>query len=224
MGVNVWAFRVGNYVAWPPAGWMHAIRFSSLGDLTSELESRGLADNVETLAIVAHGDVAGLVQLDRNLTPGTIGSFSSEIAALGRYISSRGKLVFMSCLAGADRDGDQLLTKLSLLLSNRSIIGFTIKGAKASEGMTCAAGQVYEGDGLLDGMPASQLRGLPELREGSLYSKWAWNGSITRLPTLEQAKRPKNKCAKPGCPGHKSPGDRCQLYVKGLSRPLPYAR
>jgi hypothetical protein len=74
-------------------------------------------------------------------------------------------------------------------------------------------GQVYElpnGESYAGlGVPAAKLKGVKMLTEESIYSKWARNGVIVRKDALEQNRDPKHRCARPGCPGHKSATDRC---------------
>jgi hypothetical protein len=222
MKVRVWAFRVGNFVESSASGWAYAIRFNSLKDLIAGMSERKLNGRVESLAIVAHGDASGVVQLDSNLTPTTINNFTADLAALADFLDPHAKLIFISCLAGSGKEGDQLLTGISRILSNVHVIGFTIQGAMAQEGLPSAAGQVLEGQNFMRGMPAEKMRGLPALTEYSAFSKWARNGYISRIPIQEQTKQPGYRCAWSSCPGHAHPMDRCQPAIKGMTKPFPY--
>ena len=45
-----------------------------------------------------------------------------------------------------------------------------------------------------------------KLHPSSKFAKWARNGKITRMPDLEQNRRPNTTCADPSCPGHSDAG------------------
>lgn len=222
MGQKVWAWRVGNFPSDSSSGWTQSIHFKALEDLVDTLEKKKLRRQVDTLAIVAHGDAGGLVQLDRNLTPGTLASFGETLTAMDGYFGDwGGKLLFVSCIAALGKDGDDLLTGLSKYLPNVHVIGFTINGAMV-ESYPNLPGQVYEGQNFMSGMNAKLMKALPPLTEYSPFSKWARNGYITKIPYEEQVKRPKYRCAWSLCPGHKNPIDRCVPAIKGLGYPKPY--
>jgi hypothetical protein len=203
--------------------WAHVIHFNALGDLAKLLTDKKLKDGqIDRLAIIAHGDASGVVQLDRVLSPTTIGSFSSEISAVGGFVGQHGKLIFISCLAGSGPAGSQLLTMISRTLSNRHIIGFTINGAMMAGAWPSAPGQVYEGENFISGMPATAMKGMKLLNEYSVFSKWARNGFITKIPYQEQVKNPHYKCAWSLCPGHARPTEWCQPHFKGAKHSYPY--
>jgi hypothetical protein len=172
--------------------------------------------------IVAHGDAGGVVQLDRNLTSKTVASFGSELSALSGYLTTHAHLVFVSCIAAVGPEGDVLLTEVSKYLPNRHVVGFTINGGMAQEGLPAMPGQVLEAENSQRGMPAKLLKGLPMLTEYSYFSKWARNGAITRIPAQEQVARPNFKCAWSACPGHAKSTDRCWPAIKGLAKARPY--
>jgi Domain of unknown function (DUF4347) len=222
MESKVWAFRVGNFVQDSSSGWSYSIRFNSLKELIEALREKKLSGQVETLAIVAHGDAAGLVQLDRDLNRSTIGSFGNALTNLNDFLMPHGKLIFVSCLAALGQEGTELLIGISKYLPNRHIIGFTINGGMAQEGLPTLPGQVLEAENFMRGMPAKLLKELPTLTEYSNFSKWARNGYITKIPLQEQIKRPNYRCAWSLCPGHAKPTDRCVPAIKGLIKPRPY--
>src|SRR5687768_15247288 len=92
------------------SGWSHTIRFSSLRNLLDRMSERGgLRGRVRRLGIVAHGDIDGVVQLDRLLTAGTVSRFASEFNDLRLYLTSDAQLIFYSCIAGGGADGVRLL-------------------------------------------------------------------------------------------------------------------
>jgi Domain of unknown function (DUF4347) len=223
MGVNVWASRVGNFVASGHSEWAHVIHFNALSDLATSLTDKKLKQGeIEKLVIIAHGDAGGVVQLDRVLTPDTISSFASEIDALRGFMGVHCKLIFMSCISAVGPQGSLLLTKLSSSLTNRHIIGFTIKGAMMAGGWPSTPGQVYEGDNFMSGMPAKAMKGMKPLTEYSVFSKWGRNGFITKIPYEEQVKNPNFKCAWWNCPGHAKPTEWCQPHFKGVKHLYPY--
>lgn len=224
MGCKVWAYRVGNYPDDKSSGWQHSIRFSSLDDLSKELDDRGLRRSVDTLGIVAHGDTGGLVQLDQDLTPATIASFGKSILQLNNYFETPAKLMFLSCIAGDGPQGTKFLLELSSRLPNVHVIGFTIFGVEAAPGQPSRPGQMYEIESPAPQLTAKILKGLPLIDEYDKFSKWALNGYITKIPIQEQIKRPGYRCAWSTCPGHAKPTDRCVPAVRGLGRDRPYPR
>ncbi|MEP6495249.1 MAG: hypothetical protein ABJF01_21360 [bacterium] len=223
MGTNVWAYRVGNFPSDAKTGWSYSIHFHGLDELIASLKAKRLERKVDTLAIVAHGDAGGLVQLDRDLTPLSIGSFISAFTDLNAYFEEGGgKLIFISCIAAIGADGDALLTGVSKLVPNTHVVGFTINGAMAQEGLPTAPGQVLDGDNFMRGMSAKLMKGRPVLTEYSVFSKWARNGYITKIPYQEQVKRLGFRCAWSTCPGHAKPTDRCVPALKGVGHARPW--
>ena len=224
MGVRVWAHRIGNFVRKPESGFGFTIRFSGLDDLIASMSKSGLRGRVESLVIVAHGDESGLVQLDRNLTPTALPSFDREFTNLKPYFepSAGSKLIFMSCLAGLEKDGDRLLCGISARLANVHVSGFEVNGSTVAEGMPMEPGSLTDGIGLMNGGPAKLMKGKPVLDEYSIFSKWAFNGYITRIPAREQLQRKGLKCAWSLCPGHAKPTDRCVPATKGMQGARAY--
>jgi hypothetical protein len=223
MGTKIWAYRVGNFVSDSSSGWSYSFRFNAIKDLIKQLKEKNLERRVDTLAIVAHGDLGGVVQLDRNLTPSTVASFGVDFNDLNYFFEDGGgKLIFVSCIAALGSDGDNLLISISKYLPNVHVIGFTINGVMSKDGLPSLPGQVLEGESFMNGMSAKLMKGLPLITEYSFFSKWARNGFITKIPIQEQIKRPNYRCAWSLCPGHSSATHRCVPAIKGVSRPRPY--
>src|SRR6478735_6905240 len=107
---TVWAARkdTGIWVDKSKAGdWQYVITFSDLRDLVGQLEKLKPSPKgqVRKLAIVAHGDQNGVVQLDRTLSATTAPSFKSEFSALSQFLIYYGRVIFFSCVAGGDEPG-----------------------------------------------------------------------------------------------------------------------
>jgi Domain of unknown function (DUF4347) len=214
---TVWAPYVGSFNRDPSSGWSDTVYFKSLNDLCLQLTKNKLGGQVTKLAIIAHGNESGLVQLDRALRPGTLSSFSEDLGKLGEFLQPDAMLMFMSCLAGAGDEGTDLLIGISSILKSRYIIGFLTIGILPS--WTGRPGQILEGDeGGVLGAGAfkdsgKMINGRKPLTEQSIFAKWARNGELVRLPVDEQIKRKGYRCAWKACPGHQSPMDRCVPHV-----------
>lgn len=212
---TVWApFRAPRIGDWQDraytSGWSHTIYFTSLRNLLDEMSRRsGLRGKVTRLGIVAHGNTDGLVQLDRNLTAGTVQTFHDELQDLRLYLTRNAQCIFYSCIAGAGRDGDRLLNSLSHRLPGRTIIGFIVLGeTSANEALSHLSpqtpGHVREAPHG-EGSGRAGRRGL--LGPESEYAKWSRNGTIVRNASLYR--NAQRQCANPDCPGHRSVYDRC---------------
>ncbi len=176
---------------WQKGSWDHLIEFTSLGDLVGQLTRVG-ASHIDKLGIVAHGNQPGLVLLDRDLTPESAPSFSSEFSALSQYMNDYGRLIFFSCKAGEGEPGTRLLNILSgsSFLPNRHVIGFAVFGYIGASGGDNTAGEVFADLHPTDASkpdigPADQT-GDTHLTEHSWHSKWSLNGQIIRRPMNDQ--------------------------------------
>jgi hypothetical protein len=143
---------------------------------------------VRKLAIVAHGDKNGVVQLERNLTADTAMSFKSEFLALSRFMVDFGRLIFFSCIAGGDDPGTQLLNTLSAqCLPGRHVIGFEKFGSIGRYGSENAPGAIFAAQSpppspldliVADSTQASGCRSIRGTRsgpstDGSFGARWA---------------------------------------------------
>jgi hypothetical protein len=210
-GQNVWAFRpdAGYWVLYGANGWDVSVGIPRLQDLLDGLKKRGLGGQVSKLAIVAHGNADGVVQLESLMTPTTLGSFKPRLLELGLYLKLYGKLMFVSCLAGRGPQGTALLTEISKILPGIYVIGFEILGGMAPE--RSEPGQVWEAlDETTKYRPPP--RNLVWLNEHSYYSKWALNGRVIKLPHGDRINREKKKCANPTCPGHPNAVQQCDIF------------
>jgi hypothetical protein len=238
---TVWASRVGG--TWSPAnGWTHCLGFWTLDNLISQMEKEGLR-GISKLGIIAHGDRGGLVQLDRDLTPETVHTFSSEFKKLRYYLTPNARLVFFSCIAAQGIEGDKLLSALSKLLPGREVAGFIVfgwmpPGTKGElGGVPSPAGAFYEAGGTLF-KRAEDYRGQKLVNEWHETTKWARDGWIVRPPRFEvlseQTKKGKKgellnsqkRCGSIFCPGHREYGHWCKDYtrhpvLKFITNPLP---
>ena len=145
---TVWAAREDAFT-WKndptKTGWSHAFAFSSLSGLADQMIRvvPALTGAVTKLAIVAHGDERGHVQLDRLLTPESATSFRQDFMQLDAFLGPYARLIFFSCIAGKDEPGSALLNIISgKFLPRRHIIGFEVFGGVGPGGMRMLAGNI----------------------------------------------------------------------------------
>lgn len=178
---NVWTHKVGDfslYYAPKDSEWTHVFKIESLDDLLRELQDERLHGRINKLVIVAHGDLGGQVLLNPEINHKNIERFKEQFTLLKNFLRPSGRLVFMSCEAGAGKDGTFFLSRVSSFLSGPHVIGFTIKGEVRARG---APGDIYEGRRIMTGMSGTQGKGAGKMTEDSAWSKWARNGKIIRM-------------------------------------------
>jgi hypothetical protein len=213
--VNVWAYRVGQFTS-QGGEWDHSVNFDTLPDIVDRLNKAKIAKGqVKKLAIVAHGDSGGLVQLQEgNLTAETAGNFSKDLQAIRDYLWVNARLIFYSCIAAQGKGGSKLLNTLSgAHFPGRHVIGFerfgvisTTPPVEAPGQMRCSLSNLkFSGPNPVAYCsptatlkPVSDPKRLTEqfLSEYSIYAKWSYNGQIIKLPhdeittkkVLEEAK------------------------------------
>lgn len=185
--INVWSFRVFHFRPNKAGGWSHTIHFDKLTELLKKLEDEKLHGRVNKFVIVAHGDKAGLVKLNKDLTTETLESFAADLTTLGKFLTPDGKLLFESCQAGAGEGGSLLLVNLSKLLKpEQTVVGYIVNGLGPGPGGGLA-GDIFEAPKSMPGMAASQFKGSKRrMTEESFYAKWARGGKIVRLSLLEE--------------------------------------
>jgi|SRR6266436_2854699 len=220
--MNIWAYRndTGTWLNPQGSGWDEQFEIKEgWPEIIETLGALNLRGNVDKLAIVAHGDEGGLVQLKPDFTPSMVTAFRTEIAQLGQYLTPNGRLIFCACVAGAcglhgtDPGGD-LLNRVSTLIPNRYVIGFEVQAFLAAVGQPNRTGmlRVSSQRVALKANTICDDKGSLFLTEKSWFSKWSLNGRVVQLPMIEQGSRPNNRCATPGCIGHGKPTDRCRTY------------
>jgi len=183
---NIWAYRVGWFLPNPANGWTHVFKIRGFKDLLTQLEETQLQGKVSKLVIIAHGDAAGLVQLNQNMTPENVALFGDDFNRLAMFLSTDGMLIFQSCQAGLGDKGSLLLKKISSYLQpNQYAIGFMVNGLSPSIGPGLA-GDVFEAPGSMPGMPLREFKNSKRMNEDSVYAKWAQDGYIVRLPIPEE--------------------------------------
>lgn len=204
--VTVWAARVGNWVKGP--SWEYLVPFSSLSNLDSQLENKGLRGRVTQLGIVAHGDQPGLVALDRDLTVKTLPEFYLEISTLAQYLAPDAWVTFYSCVAGMGKEGSDFLINISKHLRGRTIVGFELYGFIG--GMN-EAGKMKASETPYAGVAVDPKKDATHgyLNPWCRFAKRAKDGRIVHLPELEQNNRRNFTCANPSCPGHGAPSHSC---------------
>ena len=184
---GVWAYRIGKALPNPADGWPHVVKIRNFKDLISHLERARLVGNVSKLAIVAHGDSAGLVQMDRNVSPDNVELFADDFGKLATFLTKNGKLMFMACQAGLANEGTHLLKKISSYLNpDQVVVGFSINGFWVGESSPGLAGNIFEAPKSMRGMPLKEYKGSKRMTEDSVFAKWAQDGRIIRLPLQEE--------------------------------------
>ena len=213
-GATVWASHNMVDVDWkntPTSGWSHLFKHvRGLGDICEAMKGAGLQDGVSQLGIIAHGNDAGQVLLDRPLRPETVESFSGEFHELAKYLRTDGILTFYSCIAGFGKMGSALLAAISSLLPERTIVGFEVSGVVSKgDGERPPPGRVWgtTDDPTLFSPVPNKAIGM--LNPWNPFAKRARNGRIVHITIGEQNERPNKTCANPACPGHGKPGDLC---------------
>lgn len=206
-GATVWAYRVGDWSRAP--GWGHVFEFRGLGDLISSMEDAGLQGKVSQLGIVAHGDLAGRIELDRDLTVETMPRFYADLATLTRFLSPDAWVTFYSCIAGSAKEGSELLISISKHLRGRTIVGFVLYGLIGPGKNAAGAVKASETQYPSVAMDPKQHATHGYLDPWCRFAKRAKDGRIVHIPILEQNSRPGFACANPACPGHGEPSHSC---------------
>ena len=178
-------------------------------DLADQMEKARLEGGVSHLAIVAHGNSPGLVELDHPMTAASMPHFASSLARLKTFLTADAWMTFYSCIAGKDEPGTRLLIELSRHLPGRTIVGFELFGFIGPPGALNTPGAMTAVE-----TPIAQLAMNPRAQHGNLnpwcpFAKRARNSKIVHYPILEQNGRLGKRCANPGCPGHESPAHSC---------------
>jgi Domain of unknown function (DUF4347) len=177
--------------------WKWVIPFTGLSDLVEKLRQKNIANGVDVLAIVAHGDLGGQVQLTPPLTNANVDAARAELVQLRSFIKPGGRLMFLACMAAVGPVGDAFLRKVSQIMTSCEVVGFIV----ANEVFAPLAGN-------LKVFSQNSFRN----DEWSEETKWALNGSIIKPPNMEvlkfQMKDPskKNHCGSDKCPGHSRQG------------------
>jgi hypothetical protein len=192
---TVWAWRAGHFNPNPSTGWSRTINFNNLSDLIKTLDAQGLRGSIEQLAIVAHGDFAGQVFLEE----GPLSTTPDKLTILAPFLQHKGMMSFVSCIAGAGDGGSAFLKAVSRQLPTRVIVGYSQWGFVDTVPARNDPGNVQVSQA--GQWPA---KGAPRLTPWGAYAKWAYMGTIVRLPAEEQKTRPGKRCANPACPGHSS--------------------
>jgi len=207
---TVWAYRVGAWAKKPESGWSHTVQMRGLSDLMESISSAGIRGTVTHLAIVAHGDQPGVVQLDRLLTGANVSNFTSELSALRWHLTRDAMLTFYSCIAGQGERGSRLLVEISRQLPGRTIVGFEVFGLIGPMGLTNMPGHMIGTDTALLQFAMDPRNQLGRLDPWCPFAKRVRDARVVHLPMLEQNNRPRKTCANPACPGHEHPRHSCQ--------------
>jgi hypothetical protein len=206
---TVWAYKEGFWTKDRKTGWADTIHMTGLADLCDSLEHLKLRGAVPRLAIVAHGNEPGVVQLDRKLSLSSLANFAPDFARLKPYLADKAFLEFYACIAGKDEPGSRLLVALSQIFPGCTIVGFELYGLIGPEGSNNAPGEM---DAIQNEFSLFGKTPRPQLGRLDPWCRWAKRaryGQIVHLPALEQANRKLMKCANPLCPGHREPTDSC---------------
>jgi hypothetical protein len=219
--------RKPGYTLWKiGGGWTQVLPFTSIKHLIQQLSEKNW--RIDKLGILAHG-IKGGIQYDRKLTLDSMDSYGQLFKILANHINPSGRIVFFTCVSYAKRASDHFWCKLSDLIPNREIVGFTKQIEFGSMGELdwtgTEAGFVWElGD-----------RKKNRVNEWSSIAKWAMNGYIIKptrseviylqnLRVKNKRLNPKKLCGSMNCPGHANYGQNCRLYSDIKSKGPSYFR
>jgi len=166
--------------------------FTSLTELSRQLDAAQLHGCVAQLGIVAHGIRGesldpGVIHLNPTLSAASLQRdprIAAELASIGRaFLQPAAQVTLYACAAGGGPQGTALLTALSRIWSGRTVVGFVTYGDVSSGGMSAAlaAGNVTD---TLTGVPTSAPPGAPRLGPGRASAKQAYEGLIVQWPDL----------------------------------------
>lgn len=208
---TVWAAAIGAWSSDDTTGWSHTVHFADkrLSTLMDQMNDRNLRGRVSRLAIVAHGDVGGRVELDPILTPGSLTRFRGDFQRLRYYLNRNAMVSFASCIAGSGDRGTRLLTGVSRLLPGRTIVASVVWGCFSNAfGSRSAPGNLQ-----VSRVPDCRQADSARMSPWVAHSKWAFGGEIVRWPQSEQGLREGFTCGNPDCPTHRVPGQRCTNWA-----------
>lgn len=218
---GLWVSAVGgNWV--PGNGYEHVMPIFGLTDFIASLyhQDKFGVGSLDRIAILAHGDKPGQILFEGKhavVDSVSYGKYESYFKKMGLFLKPGGRLIFYSCIAGAGKKGDRILTRISRSMPGRFIVGFgVIIGLGAADfAAPTEAGRVKN----LGGIPSRSLEfqsKQPYANEWIADSKWAWNGMIVRPPNIEvvaiQCKDKELRCGSIFCAGHSKMGHRCRVY------------
>ena len=103
---------------------MQGYRDAGINSLIDRLEEAHLRNQIERLAIVAHGQPGSVFMSGQQRRPAAAQQFRD----LSTFLQRGGMLSFIPCNAGAGTSGDMFLTDLSRQLPDRVIVGYDIYG------------------------------------------------------------------------------------------------
>jgi hypothetical protein len=194
----VWAHRLGRY---EETNKYKVVPFYNFNGLLKSLE--GYNKSIEKLYIVAHGNMAGVVDIPLpeevkplgktaqwySLSAWTIDSFAKKFSILNAHLKPDADVIFDTCISALGCAGSYLLKRISEILDGKRIIGFTTFGSFSSVGEI--AGNVWE-TGTANEQDALKMvaQGKKELQKKGLrdingpYAKHALKGKIIKHPTF----------------------------------------
>lgn len=185
--------------------WPETVPFTGLPDLIGKLRDKHLSNQIDVLAIVAHGDRGGCVLLTPPLVD--VDAARADLTRLRTFLKPDARLIFFACMSAGGFAGDGFLRGVSQILAGCEVVGFIV------------ANQVFAP---LAGTVKVFSQNSTRNDEWSEEAKWALNGSIVRPPAFEvlqcQEKDPsrQNHCGSEKCIGHGGRGlkHRCDPYKR----------
>lgn len=204
--INVWTYLVGKrgladgLFTSQGGEWNYSFPFTTFADMAQRFRKARIAPGaIRKLGIVAHGNAAGLVQLNEgDLTPENLRRFGSGLAAVRPYLEKSARVIFYSCLAASGEQGSALLNALSgEHFKGQHVIGFERYGAIAPYSnlpgmMLCSTNDMFLAP--CDPAPKQPTDwGYKKeteqiLNEHTIYAKWSYQGQIIKLPYSEVVK------------------------------------
>ena len=189
---TVWAWHTGtgDWSQNDPnrSGWSHQVEFSDLKDLIPKLNALrpSIKGQITKLGIVAHGDEGGVVEIGPKLTADTAASVATYLQQLDGFLTSYGRLIFFSCIAGSGQRGASFLNLLSgRFFPHVHVIGFDVFGLYAPLAGS-GPGDVNAADPNKNSIAAGPKGKDPRLTEYSWYAKWSLDGRIIKKSVKDQ--------------------------------------
>ena len=182
------------------AGWSKSIAFDGLEHLSEFLLKNYKPQQIDRLAIVAHGDQPGVVKLwgkrdRRALTADNFQDYRFDLKLIEERLTQNANVIFMACIAGQGDTGAKLLKGISSILRGRTISGFTTVGYLGPGGATSRVGEKCMEPGVREtgwrswpsgrnpdelGARWRDLKAMPWSSELSKHAKSARDGIITK--------------------------------------------
>jgi hypothetical protein len=140
--------------------------------------------------------LAGQIKIGSTvITASNINTNKADFIALSKYLAPNADVYIYGCISGLGTEGTTLLTKLSLLLPGRRIIGFNVittihQGEAKVPGEMCIWPDIRATD-IRSELFRNKIKFRVPANDSAPQAKIAKNGKITKWPTDEKPKNQK---------------------------------